>query len=227
MNSLISENSTAIIDQSGNQRIDFFTEKCKIDVYYFLEKKDVSFVATIESAKELTYHTKEPNLFSINNNSITSAALNNGQEYVLSDGSLIKKELNPDGYPVTIIANTEETKTFQTPLWNGSFSYRRIIRKIEKNKRGYADKSNLELAHNLQEKKENFFLLINDNDQIKQAENFEGFKYLRPLGVLVWMVKDNYITRQKAVWAYEKMKKEDPGGAIKGVNFKDIYKKLR
>lgn len=224
-------NSTMILDQSGQQQIGFLIAECKIDIYKFWREKNIEAISTTMSANELKYQANQPNLFGINSsvsNSVTPTDLNDKQEYVLSsaNGSLTKKELDYNGFPVKVVANSEESKTFKTPFWNTTIYYQRIIRKIENKKRGYADKSNLNFARNLQQKKEKFFLSVNDNDQIKQSENFEGFKYLRPVYFLVWMVTDNYITRQKAVWAYEKLKKENSQWVEKGLNFKDIFKKL-
>ena len=85
---------------------------------------------------------------------------------------------------------------------------------MKRNKRSKADISNIYLARILSSQGKNFFIFTNDKDQITQSK-IEGFKYMRPIQFLVWMVKDKYITRQKkyitrqkAVWIFEKTKKQ-------------------
>lgn len=224
--------SKMILDQSGLQPIGFLVNDCVINFTGFWTIHNIKVVTTQESARELTCQPYKQDLFGgqyNNNSSVTASDLNNNHNYVLSrtNLSLTTKSLDLYGYPVEIVSISKEFQTSNTSLWNDTIPFNRIDRKIEIKNRGYADKSNLKFARNLQLKKENFFLCINDNDQIKQSRDFEGFKYLRPTHFLVWMVFDGYIKRQKAVWAYEKMRKKDPRWVKRGENFKDIFKKLK
>ncbi len=221
-------NSIRISDQSGEQQAEFLSVSCKIDIQGFWKKNDIKSAITPESREELFFQAYNQNLFGVSrdekNNLSTTSCLDDKKECVWSraNGSLTYKELDYDGYETVVMSYNEETKT---SLWNALPSFKKMVRKIERKKRGYADVSNVYLSRDLRQKEENFFLFTNDKEQINQA-NFEGYKYLRPVYLLVWMVADSYIKRQKAIWAYEKMKNHNLQWVEKGVNFKDIYKNL-
>ncbi|MFH1048550.1 MAG: hypothetical protein V1732_02710 [Patescibacteria group bacterium] len=220
------ENLTMIPDQSGLQQAEFWKVSCKIDIENFLAKNNIKIITTSESVKELAQQPYKPDLFSghyDHETTITASGFNNKQNYVLSrsNTSLTVKELDNDGYNAEVVDISKESQTFEPLLWDASLAFGRMLRKTERKNKGYADISNVYLARYLRQNGINFFLFANDKDQINQFR-FEGFKYLRPADFLVWMVKDNCITRQKAVWAYEKMRKKDPQWVKKGENFKDI-----
>lgn len=219
--------STMILDQSGRQQINFIIFNCEINVYNFFEGKKIKIVATTDSANEFYEADKKinkPDLFSeYDKTSATVSSFDDGQSYVFSqtNGSLTRKELDYSGCSVEIVAVSKESQTTQSSLWDIATPISRIIRKVERKKRGNGDKSNIYLARNLKQQKKNFFLLANDQDQIEQFE-IEGYKYLRPTDLLVWMVLDEYVKKQKAVCTYEKIVEKDPRWTKKDTHFKNL-----
>jgi len=215
------ENSTAILDQSGVQQLGFFVSQCSVEVYKFMEIKNITLSATPKSSRELSYQAYDQNLFSGDYSSTLSDA-NNKQNYILSrtNCSLTLKELDNKGYPITIVSISNDKNNFQSLLWDSSHSFKRM----KNNKRSNADISSIFLARNLALNGVKFFCFSNDSDQINQFR-IEGYKYLRPSDFLTWMVKDNYITRQKGVWCYEKAKKHNLRWMEKNRKFSDILNK--
>jgi hypothetical protein len=209
------ENSKLIPDQSAWQIVAFWISNEKIDVYQFLNSKNIQISTTASAAAELCYQTCKPNLFGT---SITSSELSCKQNFVLSsaNGSLTSPDLDR-GLPAKVEEPMSCPKEQQRPLWDSMSSFRRM----ERNKRGRADVSNIYHCRRLFGMKERFFLFTNDKDQIKQSV-IEGFRTMRPQSLLVWMVKEKYITRQKAVWAYEKTTKRDPRWTITGLKFRNL-----
>jgi hypothetical protein len=132
-------NSTAILDQSGRQQINFMNFDCGINVDDFFESKKIKIIATADSADEFyeaDKQTNNPNLFSGYNDEVskTASSFNDEQSYVFSqtNGSLTRKELDDKGCPVKIIAVSEESQTAQSQLWDISAPINRIIRKIKR-----------------------------------------------------------------------------------------------
>jgi len=203
------ENSYAILDQSAWQQVEFWRVSCDLNIYPFLKNKGIKVIATTESAQELSYQSYQPDLLS-GHFSGTSTNSGDKDNYILSstNGSLTTDNLDFGGYRIEISNSIQEINNkdlFQPSLWDSTSAFQRMKR----NKRSKADISNIYLARILSNQGKNFFVFTNDGDQVKQSE-IEGFKYMRPIEFLVWLVKDEYITRQKGVWIFEKMKKHDP-----------------
>jgi len=224
------ENSYAILDQSAWQQVEFWHISCSLNIYPFLESKRIEIITTSESAQELSYQSYQPDLLS-GHFSETATISGDKVNYVLSttNGSLTRSDLDINGYKVAVSNNIQEInneRSYQLSLWNLTVAFQRMKR----NKRSKADISNIYLARILSSQGKNFFIFTNDKDQITQSK-IEGFKYMRPIQFLVWMVKDKYITRQKkyitrqkAVWIFEKTKKHDPQWIDKRrPNFKEYY----
>lgn len=216
----IYENSKMIPDQSGWQQMCYLMSNRKVDIYSFLDSKNIEIVTTQYSAKELVYQAYSPDLFSGHYDDVsTTASVNDEQNYVLSstNGSLTHDDFDNDGYLLKVISVTTEEKTSQLSLWNSSATFQ----KLKRNKRSFADISNIYLARYLSETGENFFILLNDKNQIAQFK-IEGYKYLRPSDILIWMERDNYIKNQKAVWCYEKIREHDSRWTKKDLSFRNL-----
>jgi hypothetical protein len=216
------ESSMMIADQSAWQQVEFWMTSCNINIFDFLENKNITIIATTNSVQELAFQAHNPNLFSGHRReqSITSSESSDGMSYVLSstNGSLTFKELDSHGLDINIFPiNNRFDGRGQKLLWDNSPSFKRI----ENNRRSNVDISNIYLARRLVKEGKKFFIFANDNDQITQA-HIEGFSVLRPSRLLKWMVKESYIKNQKAVWAYEKTRKHNPRSIVKEKNFKDL-----
>ena len=202
------ENSNMIPDQSAWQVGEFWMTSCSLNVYEFFESKNIDISLTSNTLKELGYQSYDPNLFSV---SSTSELLSNKENYALSsfNGSVTLQELDGRSYPVNINETTIVSNLpFQQSLWDMSPSFQRMKRKVLEKGKGVADLSIIYLARRFAKENRRFFIFTNDNDIIKQS-TIEGFLYLRPIKLLKWMTVDKYISRQKAVCVFEKMKKHD------------------
>ena len=207
MDSSSYENSDAILDQSAWQVAEFWMTSCNLDVYSFFDSKNIGVQLTSSTAKELGYQSYNPSLLS---GSSTSALSNDKENYVLSslNGSLTFQTLDSQGYPVNIVDSSTISPSFQQSLWNMSPAFQRMKRKVLEKGKGKADLEIIFLAESFAKEAKSFFIFTNDNDLVQHSK-LEGFLYLRPIGLLLWMVADKYISRQKAVWVFEKMKKHD------------------
>lgn len=237
-------NSKMIADQSAFQSIQNLTCNYKIDVLSFLENKGVSIIATQSSVSELSYPAYSQDLFSaysyseIKNQSSTYAGTENkkcistldsnlGREYVISraTGSLTKKYLEPNGFPVehNIIVREE---TAQPCLWDASIPFQRIKRKCERTA-NYSDLDNFILARKIKAREEKSFIFVSDEDQIKQCE-IECHNYLTPKELLLWMENDNYIAKRKNAYIFSSWKNDDrTSGWTNGFQkFKDLRSTL-
>lgn len=214
------ENSYMILDQSAWQQVEFWMTACNLNVYSFLRNKNIQATLTSDSVGELGYQAYSQNLFS--GYSETATIFNKERDFVLSivNGSLTRESRDLYGYHVGSIINTHECigNKYQLPLWDSSTAFQRM----KKNKRSGADISNIHLARYFTNQRNNFFFFINDNDQITQAQ-IEGFKYMRPSSLLVWLIEEGYIRKQKAVWVYEKVKKHDPRWVKQNTAFRDVF----
>ncbi len=220
------KNSILLPDQSAWQQAEYWITESNINVFSFLSSQNVSIKTTSSSARELSFQSYVQNLF-VNDLSNTASELNSKESFVLSsiNGSLTFEKLSPLGFPAQVIPDKELgslIKSNQFPLWDSSPFFLRMKR----NRRSQADIEHFYLGRYLQKNKQPFFVFTNDDDQIRQAQ-LEGFKFMRPPDLLVWMVKDTFVTRQKAVWAYEKAKKHNARWAKAGLRFRDILNKCR
>lgn len=202
-------NSICIPDQSAWQSINNLKSEHNVLVIDFFNSKNISLEVSKESGYEITHQEWGMNLFGISNS--TASGLQDDKNYVISrtNGSLTYKELEPYGKDVHVtssIINEKTTadmnKNFQPLLWESSNFYQRMERKaIRKNK--WADSSNIKLARNLRENREIFFLYVSDHDQINQC-NLEGFDYLEPHLLLLWMEREKFVKPQKNAWIFKK-----------------------
>jgi hypothetical protein len=210
------EHSIMIPDQSAWQQAEFSMTTSGINIYKFFESKDIQIITTPASARELSYQAYHQTLFGGRyNESLTASGLNSQQEFVLSstNGSLTFKNLD-QGYPIEIV---DKGISHQGLLWDSSVMMKKMLR----NRRSDADPSNIYLGRSLQQKKKSFFIFLNDQTQIKQVE-LEGFKYLRPDKLIRWMVRDGFISWQKALGDFKKKKKENGSWYPPNKTFKEL-----
>ena len=202
------KNSTVAIDQCAQEQFYSWKKDYNVDVFYFLENKGCSFVATQQSFQELIDNRMQNSLFSsylatqvqsspqtIDYNNIT----------ISKTDSSITSGFFDNGYKLKI--ESINMQSSQTTLWDNYAPFRRAAKSD-------ADKSNIYYAR----ENNNCWVATNDSDQIK-AIKLTSNHCLRPTDLLVWMVNDSYITRQKAVWVYEKMRKKDPAWVPKDTTF--------
>jgi len=219
------EKSILIPDQSAWQQVSFWYTQCDVkNIKQFLSDKDIQVITTSNSASELTKQIYNPNLFGCDlENTITFSGAN-PKELVISEINFV-----PTTYPVGDFdikvwkVQLEKKPYYQQVLWDSTPSFQRLLR----NKKSKADISNIFLARDLSHQGKKFFIFTNDNDQIKQYQ-IEGFSYMRPIGMLLWMLEDGYInSRQKLVWVYEKMKKHNVRWVPKNTSFKNLCQTIK
>jgi hypothetical protein len=198
------ENSILIPDQSAWQQVCFWYTKCNLrNIGQFLNENGIQIITTSDSANELTKSIYNPNLFNCDwENTITSS------QVVPKRLTISAIDFVPTTHPVGDLSIQiwqiflEEEHSYQPPLWNFAPSFQRML------KRSRADISNILLARYLQKEKKKFFIFVNDNDQISQCK-LEGFRYMRPLTMLRWMLKCKYLTKRRFELICEEMKKHN------------------
>jgi len=210
------KNYTAVLDRCAQEQFYFWKIDSNVDVYNFLENKGWKFVATEQSFRELVENPTGDDLFS----SYLSAQVQSGSQNIDYDSMVISKAdgsitsgLFENGYKLKI--ESANVQLSQTPLWDSYAPFRRAAKKE-------ADKSNIYYAR----ENGNCLVLTNDNDQIKAIGLTLNY-CLRPADLLVWMVIDEYITRQKAVWVYKKTKERDVAWVPKDMTFAEYFRKTK
>ena len=198
------ENYILIPDKSAWQQVCFWYTKCNLrNIGQFLNENGIQIITTSDSANELTKSIYNPNLFNCDwENTITSS------QVVPKRLTISAIDFVPTTHPVGDLSIQiwqiflEEEHSYQPPLWNFAPSFQRML------KRSRADISNILLARYLQKEKKKFFIFVNDNDQISQCK-LEGFRYMRPLTMLRWMLKCKYLTKRRFELICEEMKKHN------------------
>ena len=195
------EKSILIPDQSAWQQVSFWHTQCDVkNIKQFLSDKDIQVITTSNSASELTKQIYTPNLFGCDlENTITFSGAN-PKKLVISEINFV-----PTTYPVGDFdikvwnVQLEKKPCYQPLLWDSTPSFRRLLR----NKKSKADISNIFLARDLSHQRKKFFIFTNDNDQIKQCQ-IEGFSYMRPIIMLLWMLEDGYINSKQKLDGFMK-----------------------
>lgn len=216
MNSDCYKNSSVVLDESALEQLCYWKKDCDVDGFNFLKDKGCSFVATQQSFQELVDNPTQNNLFSSH---LTTQVQSNPQTIDYNDVIISKTDNSitlssfDDGHKLKI--ESVNIGPSQTNLWD---NYVPFVRAAKSD----ADKSNIYYAR----ENANCWVLTNDSDQIKAIE-LTSNHCLRPTDLLVWMVYDSYIKKQKAVWVYEKMGKRDRAWVPKNTTFTQYFKKTR
>jgi len=210
------ENSTVVLDGCAQEQLYYWKKDCNVDGFTFLESNGCNFVATQQSFQELLDNPTQNNLFS---SYLTTQVQADSQtidydSIVISktDGSITSSFFD-DGYKLEI--ESVNIQSSQTNLWDNCAPFRRAAKSD-------VDKSNIYYTR----ENDNCWVLTNDSDQIKAIE-LTSDHFLRPTDLLVWMVCDSYINKQKAVWVYEKMREKDPAWVPKNTTFAQYFRKTR
>ncbi|OGZ78397.1 MAG: hypothetical protein A2528_03325 [Candidatus Staskawiczbacteria bacterium RIFOXYD2_FULL_37_9] len=190
------KNSTAILDQSVWQPMCHALAYSNVDVYKFLSTQNIETVATVDSACELSYQPYKLNLFGT---SLTASDFNSKESYVLSsaNGSLTVANLDSAGFPVDIIPDLKYEKFTTASLWDSSPYSKKLTD---------TDKSNIYLGRYFKKIGQKFFIFSNDKNQIRQAI-LEGFDYLKPGDLFLWMAEEKVFDGRKLFWIFKKMQK--------------------
>jgi hypothetical protein len=209
------KNTVMIPDQSAWQQVAFSLPD--IDVYKFFSDNLITIMTTSDSARELSYQAYNQTLFGGQYiNTVTSSDQNSKQNCVLSssNGSLTYANLDT-GYNVDVL----DPFAFHVSqsLWDTS----RVMEKLKRSKRGWADVSNIYLGRVLNGIGRDFFIFTNDQNQIKQIK-IEGFKYLRPDQLFSWMCEERFIDPRKGGWNFRKRKIHNQQWVERYKKFKDI-----
>jgi hypothetical protein len=202
------KNSIMIWDKSAGQQVEFtLVQSNPIDVFGFLEQKQITIYAPTVAKNELGYQVYKPNIFSGYNDTDSSTTLENNSlntNYVFSrvNGSLTPANLQPYGFGVILVESSAfYSTTFdkQLSIWDATT----VMQKFARSKRSPVDYANIILARCFQKEKKNVFVFTNDYKQIEQVK-IEGIKYLRPDKLFAWMCKDGYIDPRKGGWNFRK-----------------------
>lgn len=204
-----------------------------IDTSPFLFNKRIRVATSIAGSKELSYQPYQTDLLhddsvTLGNSlpKITTAGNEEVREYVFSrtNGSLTSRDSDPSGIPVFIESMTCQSET-RASLWDTSSFMKRILHNTRSSTLGSTptDVENIRQARYYRDQGIKAFVFLNDETQIKQL-SLEGFDYLRPDDLFVWMVKEGYITLQKAVWNFRKRKEHNSCWTTPGKSFREIWR---
>lgn len=208
------QNCVVLFDRSGHEPICFMQKECSIDTLGFLNGKNCTFASTEQSLNQLSYQTQQSSIGGFLAEQTSSGAQHidyNNFSISKTDGGVVLGSFN-NGYPLKIVSINLQKQ--QTTLWD---SYHPFIKSAASD----ADKSNIYFI------RENRYcwLLSNDTDQNESIKLLRGH-CLRPVDLLVWMVDDSFIKRQKAVWVYKRMKEKDLAWIPKRVTFAEYFKRV-
>ncbi|MEA1926124.1 MAG: hypothetical protein U9M90_02665 [Patescibacteria group bacterium] len=208
-----------IIDESGIDSFKYLTSSNNLssfDIFSFLDSNNIDLIVTKNSTKELVKQPYFPCLFagehvieSINHKVSQTSASDSQNNLGISSFNLTltSTAIDQAAYPISV-CNPE----IKDNLW----SYTKFWPRLSE-----VDKSILYVCRSLSLERDNFFVLVNDNDLIYQLD-FEGFSYLRNSQFLKYMTKNHIISSQKGVAGFGKWSTYDPQWIKKDTTFKDI-----